>query len=128
MMREMMRPRCKGQTVEIDLSKWGYKDYFVECTYCFDKRKGKYLFSMWLNRSDIEERMKLSSKKVDSQYISGTRETIVENICRIVHYASTVATEDGTKYFDRFVARYEYELACFTRGNEMFEQEELNRI
>lgn len=128
MMREMMRPRCKGQTVEIDLSRWGYRDYFVECTYCFDKRKSKYLLSMWLNRSDIEDRMKLSSKKVDSQYISGARETIVENICRIVHYASTVSTEDGTKYFDRFVARYEYELACFTRGNEMFEQEELNRI
>lgn len=128
MMREMMRPRCKGQTVEIDLSRWGYRDYFVECSYFFDKRKGKYLLSMWLNRSDIEERMKLSSKKVDSQYISGTRETIVENICRIVHYAATVATEDGTRYFDRFVARYEYELACFTRGNEMFEQEELNRI
>ncbi len=86
------------------------------------------MLSMWLNRSDIEDRMKLSSKKMDSQYISGARATIVENICRIVHYASTVAAEDGTRYFDRFVARYEYELACFTRGNELFEQEELNRV
>ena len=127
MMREMMRPRCKGQTVEINLSTWGYENYFVECTYHFDKREGKYSLSMWLNRSDVEDRMRLSSKKVDTQYISGARENIVENICRIVHYAATVASDNGVRYFDRFVERYEYELACFERGNELFEQEKLNK-
>ena len=126
MLREMMRPRCKGQTVEINLSKWGYKNYVVECAYHFDKREGKYSLSMWLNRHDIEDRMCLSSKKVDTQYIFGTKETIVENICRVVHQAATVATDDGSKYFDRFVERYEYELACFERGNGLFEQERLN--
>lgn len=126
MLREMMRPRCKGQTIEINLSKWGYKDYIAECAYYFDKREGKYSLSMWLNRNDIEDRMRLSSKKVDTQYISGTKETIVENICRVVHQAATVANESGKKYFDRFVEIYEYELACFERGNELFEQERLN--
>lgn len=126
MLREMMRPRCKGQTIEINLSKWGYKDYIAECAYHFDKRKGKYSLSMWLRRNDMEDRMRLSSKKVDTQYISGTKETIVENICRVVHQAATVAAGDGSKYFDRFVERYEYELACFERGNELFEQERLN--
>ena len=126
MLREMMRPRCKGQTVEINLSKWGYKDYTVECAYYFDKKEDKYALSMWLTRSDIEDRMRLSSKRVDTQYISGTRETIVENICRIVHYAATVAADGKARYFDRFVERYEYELACFARGNELFEQEEID--
>lgn len=127
MLREMMRPRCKGQTIEINLSKWGYKNYIAECAYHFDKRKCKYLLSMWLNRNDLEDRMRLSSKKVDTQYISGTKETIIENICRIVHQAATVADEHGEKYFDRFVERYEYELKCFERGNELYEQERLNR-
>lgn len=122
-LREMMQPRFKGNTLTIKLSDFGYENYFVECTYHFDKQKEKYALSMWLYRDDIEDRMKLSSNKVDTQYISGTRETIVENICRIVHQASTVTNEDGIKYFDRFVERYEYELACFERGNELFEQE-----
>lgn len=122
----MMRPRFKGQNIEINLTKWGYKNYIAECSYHFDKHKGKYSLSIWLNRNDIEDRMRLSSKKVDTQYIFGTPETIIENICRVVHQAATVADDNGSKYFDRFVARYEYELACFERGNELFEQERLN--
>lgn len=125
MLRELMQPKLKGQAVEISLSEWGYQNYIVECAYLFDKSKGKYALSLWLNRHDLEDRMLLSSKKVDSQYISATRETIVENICRIVHYAVTVADENGAKYFDSYIERYEYELKCFERGNELFEQERL---
>lgn len=120
MLREIMKPKYKGQTVEINLSKWGYKNYIVECAYHFDKHEGKYSLSMWLNRNDMEDRMRLSSKKVDTQYISGTKETIIENICRVVHQACM------SGYFDYFVERYEYELKCFERGNELFEMERLN--
>lgn len=124
----MIRPRHKGNTLTISLTKWGYPNYIAECTYHFDKKAEKYSLSMWLNRTDVEDRMKLSSKKVDTQYISGTRETIIENICRIVHQAATVVNDEGEKYFDKYVKRYEYELACFERGNELFEQEELSKI
>lgn len=125
-LKELMQPKFKGNTLTIELSDFGYENYFVECAYHFDKLNGKYALSMWLNRNDIEDRMILSSKKVDTQYIPGTRETIVENICRIVHQAATVAdAETGERYFDYFVERYEYELACFERGNELFEQERL---
>lgn len=126
MLKELMQPKFKGNTLTIDISDFGYENYFVECSYHFDKKEGKYLLSMWLNYKDIEDRMRLSSKKVDTQYISGSRETIIENICRVVHQAATVADEDGVRYFDRFVKRYEYELACFERGNELFEIERLN--
>lgn len=128
MLKEMMYPRCKGQDVEIKLSRWGYKGYVVECTYYFDKSENKYSLSMWLSNTDIEDRMKLSSKKVDTQYISGTKETIIENICRIVYQAANVTDENGKKYFDHFVERYEYELACFERGNELFEAERLAKL
>lgn len=124
-LRELMQPKFKGNTLMIELSDFGYENYFVECAYHFDKFNGKYALSMWLNRNDIEDRMMLSSKKIDTQYISGSKETIVENICRIVHQAATVANKDGVRYFDYFVERYEYELACFERGNELFEQERL---
>lgn len=128
MLRGMMNPKCKGNALTIELSDFGYENYFAECAYYFDKPEGKYSISMWLNRHDIDDRMRLSSKKVDTQYIPGTRETIIENICRIVHQAATVADkESGKRYFDHFVERYEYELACFERGNELFEQERLNK-
>lgn len=127
MLREMMKPKFKGHAIEFNLSKWGYKNYIAECVYHFDKCEGKYSLSIWLNRNDIEDRMKLSSKKVDTQYISGTRETIVENICHVIHHIVTVTYENGKKYFDPFVERYEYELKCFERGNELFEQERLSK-
>lgn len=127
MLREMMKPRYKGNSLTISLSKWGYPNYIAECEYYFNKSKEKYSLSVWITRNDIEDRMYLSSKKVDTQYISGTRETIVENICRVIHQAATVTDEKtGKKYFDRFIERYEYELVCFKRGNELFEQERLN--
>lgn len=127
MLREMMKPRYKGNSLTISLSKWGYPNYIAECEYYFNKLKEKYSLSVWITRNDIEDRMYLSSKKVDTQYISGTRETIVENICRVIHQAATVTDEKtGKKYFDRFIERYEYELVCFERGNELFEQERLN--
>ncbi len=126
MLRKLIKPKFKGNTLTIELSDFGYENYIVECVYHFDKRKGKYSLSMWLIRRDIEDRMRLSSKKVDTQYISGTKETIVENICRIVYQAATVADENGKKYFERFVERYEYELLCFKRGNELFEKKRLN--
>ena len=128
MLRELMRPKFKDNTLTIELSDFGYENYFVECAYHFNKREGKYALSMWLNRTDLEDRMMLSSKKVDTQYISGTRETIIENICRIVHQASTVPNDNGIRYFDYFVERYEYELACFDRGNELFEKERLVKL
>ena len=128
MLRGMMKPKFKGQTIEFDLTEWGYENYITECAYHFDKHKGKYSLSMWLNRSDIGDRMRLSSKKVDTQYISRTKETIIENICRIVYQAANVADESGKKYFDPFVERYEYELMCFEKGNELVEKERMEGI
>lgn len=127
MLREMMKPKFKGQTIEFSLTEWGYKNYIAECVYHFDKREGKYSLSIWLNRNDIEDRMRLSSKKVDTQYIPGTRETIAENICHVIHHIVTVTYENGEKFFDPFIKRYEYELKCFERGNELFEQERLSK-
>lgn len=127
-LKELMQPQFKGNTITIELSDFGYENYIVECAYHFYKPNSKYSLSMWLNRNDIEDRMMLSSKKVDTQYIPGTRETIIENICRIVHQAATVENDEGNRYFDYFVERYEYELACFDRGNELFEKERLAKL
>lgn len=119
---KMLKPKKKGYTLEIKLpEECGYKGYSVECTYKYHKRKEKYSLCMVLKRNTISNRFKLCSQEIDTQYISGTRETIEDNICRIVEQASV------SRFFDYFIERFEYELSCFERGNELFEQERLSK-
>lgn len=120
MLRETMKPKFKGNTIEMRLPvECGYKGYSVECTYKYHKKKEKYLLSMWLKRQDVGDKFKIESQEIDTQYIPGTRETIVENICRIVNQASL------SGYFDHYIKRYEYTLKCFDRGDELYEKERL---
>lgn len=46
MSREIMRPKFKGNTLTIELSDFGYENYFAECSYYFDKHEGKYFLSI----------------------------------------------------------------------------------
>lgn len=121
MIKHMMKPTFTGKSLQIDLSKWGYKDYFVDCTYLFDTAEGKYKLSMWLNCNGVDDRLKLSSKKIGSHYIPGTKDTIIEYVCRIVHQMAK------SKSLDPYVEQYEYDLVCIERGNEMFELERLQK-
>lgn len=108
----------KGYTIEIDLSrKYGYKNYAVQCTYKYDKKKGKYSLSMWLKRKDVGDTYKIDSQEVDTQYISGTKETIIDNICRIVEQASIAG------FFNEYIKRYEYMCKCFEIGDEILTKE-----
>ena len=70
-----MKYKNNGYSIEINLPK-KYSGYSVECQYQFDKEKEKYILSMWLKRNDIDNRFKIDSHTIDTQYISGTRETI----------------------------------------------------
>ena len=114
---KMFRYKNKGYTMEIRLPKDKYKDYSVECRYQYDKNKGKYLISMWLIRDTIDNRFKIDSQKIDTQYISGTRETIRSNICRIVEQACL------TGYFDSFIRDFEKLYECFDKGFELLSKE-----
>lgn len=116
----MQKMKYKGSTIEIDLpEECGYEGYSVECIYKYNKYKEKYLLSMWLKRKDIGNKYKIEYQEIDTQYISGTRDTIVDNICKIVRNASLMG------YFTFYIERYEEELRCFERGYELFEKERL---
>lgn len=117
----MLRYKNKGYTIEIALlEECGYKDYSVECTYQYDKNEEKYLLSMWLKRNDIDDKFKIDSQEIDTQYISGTKENIRHNIRMIVEQASL------SGFFDHYIERYEYTYKCFELGNALFEFETLN--
>lgn len=116
----MLRYENKGCTIEIKLpEKCDHEGYSVECRYMYDKITEKYLLSMWLKRDDVDDRFKIDSQEIDTQYISGTKETIRQNICKIVEQASL------TGFFDYYIERYEYTYKCFDKGNELLERESL---
>lgn len=116
----MFRYKNKGYTIEINLpEECGYKGYSVECTYQYDKEKEKYLLSMWLKRNDVDDKFKIDSQEIDTQYISGTKENIRRNICRIVEQASL------SGFFDHYIERYDLTYKCFDLGYGLYEKERM---
>ena len=116
----MLRYKNLGYTIEIDLPPYNerYRGYTVLCTYRYDKSNDKYLLHMWLKyESDI---IPINRQKVDTQYISGNKDTIRNNILKIVEQAS----ESG--FFDEYVERFENYMKCFTKGNNFYEDERMN--
>lgn len=110
----------EGYTIRIKLpAKYGQEGYSVKCTYKYKKAKEKYMLALWLKRDDIEENFRIDAQEIDAQLIPGTRETIENNILRIVRQANE------TGYFDRYIKRFEYTCKCFEKGNELIEQERL---
>lgn len=123
----MLRAIKEGYTIKIKLPEEdGYGGYFVKCTYKYHKAKGKYLLSMWLKRDDIDDDFKIDSQEIDTQYISGNKENIEDNICRVIGQAVS------SGYFDYYISRFNYTYDCFERGNELFQQgnpkEKLNTV
>ncbi len=119
MMSKIIR---EGYTIRIKLSENnGYDGYSIKCTYKYCKANEKYSLSMWLKRDDIDDDYKIENQEVDTQYIPGTRETIEENIYKIVEQAAS------TGYFDKYIGRFEYSLKCFERGNQLYEEEHVSR-
>lgn len=112
----------EGYGVTIPLAQFSdderYKNYAASCQYSYDKKKEKYSVCMWLKRKDIDNKYHFDYQGIDTQYVSGNRETIRGHICRIVDQAM----KNG--FFEKPIEQFEYMIACFDRGNECFEQEE----
>ena len=56
---------------------------------------------MWIKKASSDFRHRIATQKVDCQYVSGTRETIRMNLCRICDQACT------TDFFDPYIERLE---------------------
>lgn len=114
----MLRYENKGFLIEIKLpGKHGYNGYSVECRYTYIRENDHYLLSVWLHRDDIDDKFKIDGQKIDTQPVSGTKETIKQNICQIVEQMSS------SGFFDCYVDRYEYTYKCFDKGNDFFERD-----
>lgn len=113
----------KGYTVEVNLDKYGYNGYSVECTYKYNRKKEKYLLRMGLVPRDTNKRIRIEFNGIDTQYISGSKNTIEYNIHRIIEQAAI-----HHEFFDEYIKQYEYECKCFDLGNEILEREHFNKL
>lgn len=109
----------EGYSITINLSQFNkdekYKGYSASCQYKYNKENEKYSLCMWLKHSTMDQKYRVEYDGIDTQYISGTRDTIRENICRIVE----VMMEQNR--FDYFIDRYEYDMKCCERGAEILD-------
>lgn len=107
-------------TIRIQLpEECGHEGYSVKCTYKYSKKLDKYILDMWLMRNDVDDEFQIRSQEIDKQPISGTKDTIEDNICQMVEYASL------SGYFEDYIKRFEYTYQCFDKGNEFFESERI---
>lgn len=113
----------EGYTIRINLPKeYGYEGFSVKCTYKYNKKEEKYKLSMWLYWHDIDDDFKIDSQEINTQYILGSKETIEDNIYKIVEKASV------SGFFDQYIERFHYTYNCFERGNEIFEHERIEKM
>ena len=111
----------EGYSITVALDQFGddekYKRYAASCQYKYDKQKEKYSLRMWLKHAVMDQKYRVEYDGIDTQYISGTRETIRENICRIVKVMM------DQHHFDYFIDRYEYDMKCCEKGAEILDAE-----
>ena len=110
----MLRYKNGGYMVEVKIP--GYDNYYAVCIYHYNRSASKYALSMWLKNSDFDDMFKIDWQHIDTQLVSGTKETIRENICKIVEQASI------NGFFDKYIHNFEYTYKCFDIGNSYYEE------
>ena len=113
----MLRYKNLGYTMEVTLplNNEKYKGYSALCTYRYDKSKDEYLLHMWLKYIENSDMLPIDSQEIDTQYIGGDKDTIRDNILKIVEQAS----EPG--FFAEYIDKFEYYMDCFDKGNALCE-------
>lgn len=110
----MKKYKKMGQTITIDLPQdCGYTGYAVQCTYQKSDKPGKYLLSLLLFRNNPSYKLDIGLQEIDTQYISGTEESIEDNVNRIVKQASM------SGFFEKYIKKYEYTQRCLLLGDYM---------
>lgn len=101
-------------TIEVDLQ----NDYKVIALAKWNYKEKKYYVTLLIHEQSVDnwslieepERISLES---DVKSIKNDMATLVTNLL----------TEG---FFKKYIKRYEYELKCFDRGNELFEKERMD--
>ena len=109
-----------GSAMEIELTgKYTNSGYSAFVLYKYLPNKEKYSVELWLRRKDIDDLFSIGGQKIESQMITSSRETIKDDIQRIVDMMCEKELFDD--YIERFVFTYQ---AC-DLGGDILERERL---
>lgn len=110
----MLKYRIESSiTISVEIS----NDYIVWAMANWDKENKKYAVTMYLQRNDVDLLDKMEQLNCE---IESDRQSIKSDLCKMITYLL-----DNNK-FDSFINRYEYQMRCFDKGNELVEKENNN--
>lgn len=110
----MLRYRIESSiTISVEI----LNDYIVWAMANWDKEKQKYAVTMYLQRNDVDLLDKMEQLNYE---IESDRQSIKSDLCKMITYLL-----DNNR-FDLFINRYEYQMKCFDKGNELLESETKN--
>ena len=102
--------------ITIDL----HNDYSVIAVKSYDQEEHNYYVDLYLKEKSVDKLDLIET--AESLKFSVDYKTINSAILK---HIATLLSEN---FFDYYINRYEYELKCFDRGNELFEKERLGDI
>lgn len=112
--RNMLRYNVEASiTISVELN----NEYKVWLMANWNKDDQKYNVIMYLQRNDIDLLDKMDELTRD---IESDRQSIKSDLCKMVSY---LAEKNN---FDQYIKRYEYQMQCFDKGNELLESESNN--
>lgn len=101
-------------SIEFDLE----NNYKIKAEFIFDKTLNKYLVTFYIRQSQVG--MWDQIDKATNITFDSSRETIKTDIAK---YFTKLLIEGFFKYY---IDRYEYQMKCFDKGNDLYELEQLN--
>ena len=99
--------------ISVDLQ----NDYKVIAMANWNNKIKKYFVTLYIKRRDIDM-LDLIEEQENVEFDSDMKSIRTD----IVKFITALLT-DG--FFAKYIERYEYEMECFDRGNELFEKERL---
>lgn len=110
----MLRYKIESSiTISVEIT----NEYTVWAMANWNKETEKYKVKLYLKRNDIDllDRMEHFDCEIESD-----RQSIKLDLCNLITYLFE------NNNFEQFIERYEYQMQCFDKGNELLEKENRN--
>lgn len=115
-MKRLHYIKTSNFTLEIDLE----NGYWVRADAKYNHSSDRYEITFQIKENSIDRYVSIETLNNEHITFPGDRRTIKTEILR---YVSSLLSQN---YFDECIKSYEYEIECFDKGNELFEEERIH--
>lgn len=116
-MKRLRYEKTSDLTIKINLE----NGYWVRADALYNYESKRYDIKFYIKEDTIDKDVAI--EKLNNQHVSfdGNRKTIKTDITQ---YVSVLLSQN---YFDDSIKHYEYEIKCFDKGHEIFEEEKCRK-